>query len=60
LIQYEAVPKFQFLEQKLMKIAVLQPVGRKTARAGSKTTNFGTGLYDNDFTNLRFARLRAN
>jgi hypothetical protein len=43
----ELVPKLQFLGrqakfvQQLMKIAVLQPVGRKTARVGSKTIDFG-------------------
>jgi hypothetical protein len=31
------------LELQLLKTAVLQPVGRKTARAGYKITNFGTG-----------------
>jgi hypothetical protein len=39
----EAVPKCQILELQLTKTAVLQPEGRKTARAGSKITNFGTG-----------------
>jgi hypothetical protein len=39
----ESVPKLQFLEQKLMKTAVLQSVGRKTARACYKITDFGTG-----------------
>jgi hypothetical protein len=39
----EAVPKLQFLEQQLMKTAVLQPAGRKTARACYKITDFGTG-----------------
>jgi hypothetical protein len=39
----EAVPKCQILELQPMKTAVLQPVGRKTARAGYKITNFGTG-----------------
>jgi hypothetical protein len=39
----EAVPKLQFLEQQLMKTAVLQPIGRKTSRACYKITDFGTG-----------------
>jgi phospholipid N-methyltransferase len=39
----EAVPKLQFLEQQPIKTAVLQPVGRKTARACSKITDLGTG-----------------
>jgi hypothetical protein len=42
----EAVPKLQFLEQQLMKTAVLQPAGRKTARACHKITDFGTGSCD--------------
>jgi hypothetical protein len=40
----EAVPKGQVLELQPMKTAVLQPVRRKTARAGYKIPNFGTGL----------------
>jgi hypothetical protein len=39
----EAVPRLQFLEQLPLKFAVLQAPGRKTARAGDKTTGFGTG-----------------
>jgi hypothetical protein len=45
----EAVPKLQFLArqalpvQQLIKTAVLQPEGRKTARAGYKITDFVTG-----------------
>jgi hypothetical protein len=45
----EAIPKCQILELQPMKIAVLQPVGRKTARAGYKITDFGTGSYCNQF-----------
>jgi hypothetical protein len=49
----EAVPKLQFLGrqaklvQQLMKTAVLQPIGRKTARACYKITGFGTGSKEN-------------
>jgi hypothetical protein len=42
-LSIEAVPKLQFLEQQPIKTAVLQPIGRKTARACSKITDFGTG-----------------
>jgi hypothetical protein len=44
----EAVPKLQFLGrqalpvQQPIKTAVLQPLGRKTARVCSKITDFGT------------------
>jgi cadmium resistance protein CadD (predicted permease) len=44
----ESVPKPQFLEQQPIKNAVLQPVRRKTARACSKITDFGTGLVDSE------------
>jgi hypothetical protein len=40
---FEAVPKCQIMELQPIKTAVLQPVGRKTARAGYKITDFGTG-----------------
>jgi hypothetical protein len=39
----ETVPKLQFLEQQPINTAVLQPEGRKTARASYKITDFGTG-----------------
>jgi hypothetical protein len=38
------------LELHPIKTAVLQPEGRKTARAGYKITNFGTGSYYYIFT----------
>jgi TolB-like protein len=49
-IKFEAVPKCQILEPQPIKTAVLQPpdrrfVGRKTARAGYKITNFVTGSF---------------
>jgi hypothetical protein len=38
-----------------MKTAVLQPVGRKTAKVGYKITNFGTGSINLDFGRYRCA-----
>jgi hypothetical protein len=40
-----------------MKTAVLQPVGRKTARAGYKITNFGTGSPDFEIDPAIYATL---
>jgi hypothetical protein len=43
---YEAVPKYQILELQPIKRAVLQPVGRETARTGDKITDFGTSSHN--------------
>jgi small-conductance mechanosensitive channel len=51
----EAVPKLQSLGrqaklvQQPIETAVLQPVGRKTARANDKTTGLGTGSNNNTY-----------
>jgi hypothetical protein len=36
----EAVAKLQFLQQQPLKTAVLEPIGRKTAKACAKLTEF--------------------
>jgi hypothetical protein len=61
-MSYEAVPKLQFLGrqaklvQQLMKTAVLQTIGRKTARACYKITDFGTGSYKYVFILIHFIK----